>query len=252
MKNIRYFPIYLLALCAFSLLELYSCAKEATPISPLYQVNSIDAVKRQVSRQLLNPPPTGFYDVVTYSLYQNLTIGQYALKARISAVWGGFNDKKSTYGAVLISNISTYRNSLSKIPREEFDSFISQFNDPAFWPKWFTYTDGKKYVIYRNWTYSSLKPKPFIIRNPQDMRFSTLTPYYYVNDGGFISCNLDPLKFASFGLPQKIISIPATLKFTAERDTNNIGHIGIKPVTNSINQGNLQTQMDLITVEAAQ
>lgn len=237
----KFFIKIVLVYCAFAFI---GCSKEQISVAD----NNSKGSELQF-KGVLSPPPSGFYDVVNYSFYPSLTIAQYALKARTNAVWNGYANKQSVYGNVLISNITSYRNGLPSVARAEFDGFISQFNNSAYWPKWFTFSDGQKYVVYRNWTYTASKPKPFIIR-PADMTWATTSPFYYLD--GFISCNLDPLSAISFGLPQKIISMPATLKLTQEWGSGNPGHIGVKPVSNNINQANLQVQMDLITVEVAQ
>jgi hypothetical protein len=233
------------AVSFIALMVMFSCTKEE-------QININEYNQQAETRSLSNPSPVGFYDVVNYSCYPNMTILEYTVKARKNSVWDNYPSKKTGWGAVKIMNIQTYRNNLPSVIRMEFDYFISDLNNPIHWPKWFVFSNGQKYVIYRNWTYSATKPKPFIIRNPQDMRFSTTSPFYYMNDGGFISCNLNATAFITFGVPQKIVSFPSTLKFTQEWDTSNPGHIGIKPVNNNITQPNLQAQLDLIQVEIAQ
>jgi hypothetical protein len=186
-----------------------------------------------------------FYSIV-YSDHPNLTVSQYVLKARKNGKIGVFG-----FGNTLISAISNWNSSShTAIQNSNRNDLVSDLNNIANIPKYFRFSDGIDYVIYRNWKYTASKPTPFIIRNPADMTFSSTSPFYYQT--GFISCNLDPQSAISFGDPQKILSMPSTLKFTQEWNSSNPGHIGIKPVNSSITQSNLQVQMDLITYEAAQ
>jgi hypothetical protein len=237
--RLRFFS--LLFLCSFG------CQKEK-----FEQSNNLLPNVQAEERAVLNPPPPAGFYAIKYELHPNMSILNYTIKARKNSFWNLYSTRKTSWGAVLINNIQTYRSSLNPVIRQEFDDFIWDLKtNSAHFPYFFTYTDGNNYVIYRNWTYSTSKPKPFIIRNPQDMQFSTTSPFYYMGTG-YISCNLDPNFSISFGIPQKIISCPSTLVFVDKSSVNNPGHIGIVPINTNVTQTTIQTRLDLIQVETAQ
>jgi hypothetical protein len=215
-----------------------SCQKE--DVSEFVEGDKPSSVRKE--NALIQP---SFFSIA-FSDHPNLTVSEYVLKARKNGTIGVFG-----FGNTLISVINNWNSSAhTQLENSKKNDMVFDLNNVANIPKYFRFSDGKDYIIYRNWKYTTSKPIPFIIRNPADMTFSSTSPFYYQT--GFISCNLDPQSAISFGNPQKILSMPSTLKFTAEWNAGNPGHIGIKPVNNSINQSNLQTQMDLITYEAAQ
>ena len=89
-----------------------------------------------------------------------MTFSQYCKKARKNSQLSGVLPEFIT---VLIGNRITYRNSLPAWKKTEFDNFLTSLSSGNYHVANFTYTDGKKYAIFRNWTLSTSKPKPFII-----------------------------------------------------------------------------------------
>lgn len=233
MKKIQVF------IALFITVLVYSCNESKNEVGPAKKSSSL---KISAATDLLANP--NFYSIY-YGDHPNLTVSQYVLKARKNGTIGVFGFGNTLISAILNWNSATH----SAIQNSNRNDLVADLNSASKIPKYFTFSDGKQYIIYRNWTYSSSKPKPFIIRS-QDMQFAATSPFYYLS--GFMSCNLDPNSAISFGIPQKIISMPSTLKFTQEWNSGNPGHIGIKPVNTSITQPNMQSQLDLITVEAAQ
>jgi hypothetical protein len=249
MKLFRNLSIFVLTFLSVLVVSFYGCQKEVAQVSPKVGGQDLKVETRGLG---------DFVNVVNYNLYPDWTIGQYWQKARKGTLLQSDINFASyaKYSNYKISDIDKYQygngfgsGMAAKIRKEDFDFFIkSVLNNSSNYAAWFTFSDGQKCAVYRNWKQTDAKPKPFIIRDPTDMTFVN-----GIYKDGYISCNFDwTFTPATFGPPFKITFIPSTLKFTKEWDSANPGHVGIKPVFSGITKIKLQEELDKIKVEVIQ